>query len=323
MHALFIGQSYIDVTLLTDVIPAGDAKAVANDYAVSFGGNAVTAAFAAAKLGHVPDLLTSVADDWLGRMFLDMAARYHISVHARKVRRSSLSFILPSKGKRAILRARDDDFIHPFPMLNVGSARALHLDGHLPDAALHFARLFRENGVLTSLDGGGLRSNTHELLDAIDIAVVAERLCEQMRMSAAEMLTYLKGRGVKVGGVTEGERGMLWYDEMGTISRMPALPIPAARIVDTNGAGDVFHGAYVASYLSTPQAPWRVHFELARAASAHKIQHLGNEAGLPSPDDTRRVIEAYPDLKDPDLVMPADAGNGAARGPGLFAQRPN
>jgi sugar/nucleoside kinase (ribokinase family) len=94
MEALFIGQTYIDVTLLADEMPQGDEKAVAKDYAVSFGGNSVTAAFACAKLGHAPDLLTSLADDWLGRMFLDMAAKYSIPVHGRKVKRSSLSFIL-------------------------------------------------------------------------------------------------------------------------------------------------------------------------------------------------------------------------------------
>ena len=68
MKALFIGQSYIDITFLTDHLPSGDEKTVARDYAVSFGGNAVTAAFACAKLGIAPDLLASVADDWLGRM---------------------------------------------------------------------------------------------------------------------------------------------------------------------------------------------------------------------------------------------------------------
>ena len=83
MEALFIGQTYIDVTFLTDHIPTGDDKTVANNYAVSFGGNAVTAAFCCAKLGVVPDLLTSLADDWLGRMFLDMAARYQIPIHGR------------------------------------------------------------------------------------------------------------------------------------------------------------------------------------------------------------------------------------------------
>lgn len=285
MRALFIGQTYIDVTMIADDMPKGDEKAVAKDYAVSFGGNAVTAGFACAKLGFAPDLLTSLADDWLGRMFLDMAARYGLPVHGRKVKRSSLSFILPHEGKRAILRARDDDYLHPFPQLNLGDCRALHLDGHQSDAAIHYAKLCREQGILTSLDGGGLRSNTHELLQFIDVAIVAERLCEQMNLTAEGMLDYLKGRGCRIGGVTEGERGMLWYDETGAVSRLPALPVPKEIIIDTSGAGDVFHGAYVAAYLGRPQARWAEHFDFARAASAHKIQHLGNEAGLPSQDD--------------------------------------
>jgi sugar/nucleoside kinase (ribokinase family) len=121
MQSLFIGQTYIDVTFLADEIPTGDDKAVARDYAISFGGNAVTAAFACAKLGIVPDLLASVADDWLGRMFIDMAAKYGISVHHRKVAESSLSFIMPHGGKRAIVRCRDDHYLHPVPPLNLDS----------------------------------------------------------------------------------------------------------------------------------------------------------------------------------------------------------
>src|SRR6187200_1831732 len=62
MEALFIGQAYIDVTFLADEIPTGDEKAVAEDYSISFGGNAVTAAFCCAKLGIAPDLHEWVAD---------------------------------------------------------------------------------------------------------------------------------------------------------------------------------------------------------------------------------------------------------------------
>src|SRR5689334_18019002 len=183
MNALFVGQSYIDITFLTDELPTGDDKAVARDYAVSFGGNAVTAAFCCAKLGIAPDLLASVADDWLGRMFIDMAAKYGITVHHRKVLESSLSFIMPKGDQRAIVRCRDDRYRHPFPHLNLDGCRALHVDGHQADAAIHYAKTCREAGVLTSLDGGGLRSNTHDLLAFIDVAVVAERLCEQMHLT--------------------------------------------------------------------------------------------------------------------------------------------
>ena len=68
------------------------------------------------------------------------------------------------------------------------------------------------------------------------------------------MLDYLKSRGCRVGGVTMGEQGLLWYDETGAVRRLPALPIARERVIDTNGAGDVFHGAYVYSYLSQSRA---------------------------------------------------------------------
>jgi sugar/nucleoside kinase (ribokinase family) len=293
MQALFIGQTYIDVTFLTDHMPSGDEKHVASDYAVSFGGNAVTAAFCCAKLGIVPDLITTMANDWLGRMFHDMSATYGISVHPRKVRTSSLSFIMPKDGKRAIVRCRDDDHLHPFPQLNLGRCRALHVDGHQADAAIHYAKLCREKGILTSLDGGGLRSNTHELLEFIDVAVVAERLCEQMDKTPAQMLDYLKERGCRIGGVTLGERGLYWYDEDGRAQTLPAYPVPAQRVLDTNGAGDVFHGAYIYSYLSNPAGAWAEHFALARAASSFKVQRLGNEAGLPTLADLEMVRREF------------------------------
>jgi sugar/nucleoside kinase (ribokinase family) len=296
MKALFIGQAYIDVTFLTDRMPTGDEKHVASAYAISFGGNAVTAAFCCAKLGLVPELLSTLADDWLGRLFLDMAVKYGILIHQRKVGRSSLSFIMPNDGKRAIVRCRDDDYLDPFPRLNLSGCRALHLDGHQPDAALYHAKAAREAGILTSLDGGGLRSNTHELLALIDVAIVAERLCQQMGIETpAMMMDYLKSRGCRVGGVTLGERGLVWYDETGAIRTLPALAVPPNRVRDTSGAGDVFHGTYIYSYLADPTKSWEEHFHLARAASAYKVQHLGNEAGLPTLaeiDAVKREFEA-------------------------------
>jgi sugar/nucleoside kinase (ribokinase family) len=293
MQALFIGQTYIDVTFLTDHIPKGDEKSVASEYAISFGGNAVTAAFCCAKLGIAPDLIATVADDWLGRMFREMAEKYGVRLHERKVEKSSLSFIMPKDGKRAIVRCRDDHYLSPFPVLDLEGCRALHVDGHQPDAALAYAQRCRKAAILTSLDGGGVRINTHELLGFIDVAVVAERFCQQMDKTPAGMLDYLKNRGCRIGGVTLGEKGMLWYDEQGEVRRLSAIPVPRERVRDTSGAGDVFHGAYVYSYLKQPQRSWAEHFDFARHASAFKIQHLGNEAGLPTLDDIKAVSREF------------------------------
>ena len=81
---------------------------------------------------------------------------------------------------------------------------------------------------------------------------------------------YLRSRGCSIGGVTHGRAAVvLWYDE----TRHRALPAGARRArppacIDTNGAGDIFHGAYVYSYLIDPDAEWEQHFRFARAASA-------------------------------------------------------
>ena len=234
-----------------------------------------------------------MADDWLGHMFLDMAAKYDVRLHARKVAKSSLSFIMPKDGRRAIVRCRDDHYLAPYPVLDLEGCRALHLDGHQAEAALFYAQRCRKAGILTSLDGGGLRTNTHELLGFIDVAIVAERFCQQMDKTPAQMLDYLKSRGCKIGGVTQGERGVLWYDETGEVRRLPALAVPRERVRDTSGAGDVFHGAYVFSYLAHPRKSWDEHFQFAQHAAAYKIQHLGNEAGLPTLAAIKAVAQEF------------------------------
>jgi sugar/nucleoside kinase (ribokinase family) len=314
MEAFFIGQTYIDVTFITDHIPVGDEKSVASNYAISFGGNAVTAAFTCAKLGTKTHLLATLANDWLGRMFLDMAGKYDIRLHARYVQTSSLSFIMPTDGKRAIVRCRDDRYLSPFPVLDLTGCRVLHIDGHQPDAAIYYAKHCRETGILTSLDGGGIRTNTHEVLQFIDVAIVAERFCEQLGLTPAATLDYLKERGVRVGGVTLGHRGFIWFDETGEIRSMAALPIPRERVIDTNGAGDVFHGAYVYSYLTNPALSWEEHFRFAAAAAVFKVQRLGNEAGLPTLADILAVQAEFapesPGLAAAD-TQPAKARAGA------------
>jgi sugar/nucleoside kinase (ribokinase family) len=138
-----------------------------------------------------------------------------------------------------------------------------------------------------------MRTNTHELLAFIDVAIVSERFCEQMNLTPAKMLTYLKGRGCRIGGVTLGERGLFWYDETGAVQTLAALPVPTERVLDTSGAGDVFHGGYVYSYLTDPKKSWLEHFRFARAASAFKIQHLGNEAGLPTLADVAKIEREF------------------------------
>jgi sugar/nucleoside kinase (ribokinase family) len=142
-----------------------------------------------------------------------------------------------------------------------------------------------------------LRENTDELIGFIDVVVASERLCAQLGHKTPEsMLDYLRKKGCAVGAVTLGERGVVWFDQGSENKSLPAFHVPAERVIDTNGAGDTFHGGYVYSLVNNPSAKWEDHFRFAAAASAHAVQYLGIEAGLPVLANVESILHGRPRL---------------------------
>ena len=72
-------------------------------------------------------------------------------------------------------------------------------------------------------------------------------------------------------------------------------------VLDTNGAGDVFHGAYFYSALTRPDLSWADHFDFARSASAFAVQRLGNEASLPTLDDINAIRSAAKAMREAEI----------------------
>jgi sugar/nucleoside kinase (ribokinase family) len=118
-----------------------------------------------------------------------------------------------------------------------------------------------------------------------------------MALTPGEMLRYLRERGCRIGGVTMGPRGLVWYDETGSYRVLPALYVPSEQVIDTNGAGDIFHGAYVYSALTNPGLSW----EELSASHARRPPTLFNISA------TRRACRPSPILM---RLRPASA-NGA------------
>jgi sugar/nucleoside kinase (ribokinase family) len=65
---------------------------------------------------------------------------------------------------------------------------------------------------------------------------------------------------------------------------VPAFSVPA---VDTTGAGDCFHAAYLFGYLQDWNVIQCLHF--AHAAAALSVQQVGARGGLP----TREQVEEF------------------------------
>ena len=79
--------------------------------------------------------------------------------------------------------------------------------------------------------------------------------------------------------VTLGERCALALTE-GRFIRIPGFPVVP---VDTNGAGDVFHGACAIGELRDWPFEWTLIF--ANAVAAMKCRVLGGRAGIPARDE--------------------------------------
>ena len=75
--------------------------------------------------------------------------------------------------------------------------------------------------------------------------------------------------------MTLAERGVLGLTEDRFI-RVPGFPVAT---VDTNGAGDVFHGACAIGELRNWPFEWTLTF--ANAVAAMKCRALGGRAGIP------------------------------------------
>lgn len=95
-----------------------------------------------------------------------------------------------------------------------------------------------------------------------------------------EAAEALRGTGPDVVVVTEGEAGS-WCAAPG--ERFHTEAFPQAHVVDTTGAGDVFHGAYL--YARSRGIELRPALRLAAATASLKCRALGGRAGIPTWDE--------------------------------------
>lgn len=291
MKSLFVGHSYIDISFQTPALPLNDTKIRGGKYALSLGGNSVVGGICSARLGGTPEFLIPLADDELGHLAAELYAREQVKLFVRPVGRTSLAIILPNGSKRGIMLADDYSYLADAPTVNVADYGIIHFDGHMPEVTLKLAQEARAAGVITSLDAGTIRQNTQEVLPLMDIVVASKHFCEQLNLSHDDTLHYLIDKGAKVAAVTLGDSGMRFIED-GKLQTLDAIPV--AHVVDSAGAGDTFHGAYVHSAVTHPGRSYRQHFQFARVVSALQIQKLGTVSALPTLAEVEALLQKYP-----------------------------
>ncbi len=260
------------------------------------GGVAATAAVAARALGARVQLWARVGDDDYGAFVLAELRKRGVDTSGMAIvegARTPVSTVLVEEGtgERRFLYYpgegldwyADDE---PPDYARVERAKALVVDGRLPETCLRAARRAREAGVPVVTDVGHAREHEVALLRLADYPVVSELALNELApgRELAEFADELLAGAAKAVVLTRGERGA-WLKERGCEARrLGAFPVEA---VDTTGAGDVFHGAF-AWAIADGRAPEQA-VEVATAAAAIACTALGGQTAAP---DVRTVEEA-------------------------------
>ncbi len=283
-----VGHSCQDFICTVEDYPPENGSTHITDIDSSQGGGAMaTSMVAVARLGGSAGVMANLGcDDTGDRIFSDFEKEGICTAYIYRIPggRSSSSIVMvnPSTGSRTKFPYRDDlppiDFT-PAKVEAISRAKILHLDGTNYENAEKAARIAGNCGTLVSLDGCAMQADNElnrHLVNLTDILITNARypLCVTGCGSYEEALPELASLGPDIVITTLGENGCLAYLN-GEVKHFPAFP---TEVVDTTGAGDVFHGAFLVAYLKGASVEDCIRF--ASAAAAIKCHYMGGRAGI-------------------------------------------
>ncbi len=280
---LVVGAAVMDCVYTMDELPAAAEKYRAKSFALRGGGTAATAAVTARRLGLDVALAARVGDDIFGAAIIDELEKEGVDctlVRKCAGRQSSVSAVMIDRsGERMLVNFKDpgiDSGTDWLPQKLPAEIDGVLGDHHWAAGTEHFFRLAREAGKPAILDADR-QTSPRILASATHIGFSARGLREQSGIeNLQEALASRQTQGPGWLAVTDGANGA-WFTENGSLAHEPALDVPA---VDTNGAGDVWHGALAVALLEGQEPRQAVRF--ANAAASIKCSRFGGRSAIPA-----------------------------------------
>lgn len=282
-----IGANVCDTLLEISSYPKEDTKLKADKIKICGGGPCATGLVAASKLGADCAFLGNLTDDNNGVFLKKDFEYYGISTQNASVISgcetfSSCIWLSQDTASRTCVFYRGNipgTEIDENKEKAIANAKILMVDGNDMDAAVSAAKIAKTTGTKVLYDAGGLYEGVENLLALSDIIIPSEEFSLTHTGSdcvedAAKVLYEKYNPDVVV--ITQGIEGGIIYDGK-EVKKYPAFLVDA---VDTNGSGDVFHGAF--AFCLTVGFDHYKSCVFSSAVSALKCTKLGAREGVPS-----------------------------------------
>lgn len=265
----FLTQNNLRKSFCTHIRKASDLDELLHKigpYKTFAGGAGANVAHVISALGGQPHFISKIAEDATGLAFRnsmeDNGIKCHFPAPAPSHLGSTLviTLVTPDRERTFVsydVVARTFTFADYDTEL-LDRTKYLYLDGYgfcSPDtgnAYIKAAAIVRSRNGHVTFNVGDIsiyEDNPQAVNDVLDA-------CDSIMCNTAEagaffgkfdnirqMAEHMAGRFL-FGAVTDGQNGAtIFYDH--DIKHIPAIPVPASRIVDTNGAGDHFSGGFI------------------------------------------------------------------------------
>ncbi len=291
-----IGANVFDTLYNIPSYPTEDTKTRATASKTAGGGPVATGLVAAQKLGADTAYIGVMSDDSGGKFLKEDFIKYGVNTDLIEVKSGYRSFasvlwLCLDTATRTCVFDKGD--LPPLELNEIQKqaikeAEILMVDGNEMDAAVEAAKIAKDNGTKVLYDCGGLYDGVEKLLALTDIMIPSEEFslghtgCKTPE-EAAKKLYEIYNPEVVV--ITQGKKGGLIYDGNDIIY----YPIYPANVIDSNGSGDVFHGAFAAGVTKGFDYLKCCHF--SSAVSALKCQGLGARESVPDFETAKKYLK--------------------------------
>ena len=291
-----IGACVFDTLYNIPSYPKEDTKMRATASKPAGGGPVATGLVAAQKLGEQTAYIGNLSDDNGGVYLKKDFEKYGVDtalVNVKSGYRSFASVLWLSADTTARTCVFDKGDLPALVLNNeqieaIKNAEILMVDGNEMDAAVEAAKIARANGTKVLYDCGGLYAGVERLLAHTDIMIPSEEFSlghtgAETAEEAAKKLYDTYHPEVVV--VTQGKKGGIIYDG----KEITSYPIYPAVVVDSNGSGDVFHGAFAAAVCKGYGYLKCCHF--SSAVSGLKCTGVGARESVPDFETVKKYMK--------------------------------
>lgn len=291
-----IGANVCDTLITVPYFPTEDTKLRANEISQSGGGPCATGLVAASKLGEKCAYIGKLTDDSAGKFLMADLEKYNVSTEFVRIENGYTSFssyicLAEDTVSRTCIFHKGDIpewSIDEEQKKAISESEILMIDGNEMKAALEGVKIAKQSGTKVLYDAGGLYEGVENLLPYSDILIPSEEFSlghtgAKTVEEAAKILFERYSPEVVV--ITQGKDGGIIYDGE-KIERYPAFLVDA---IDSNGSGDVFHGAF--AFAITNKMSYNKACVFSSAVSALKCTKIGARGGVPTFDETIEFLK--------------------------------